>query len=142
MIERVVLQWQAPAALQLNAYEFGAGYGDVGHVYAGAPRSAGLTDQGFLTVLGDPGIERAHLAQVYSYPRGETPRNGRVALEIEAPVTDAICGQPLTANTIELHGTASAQVRQIRIDMPACDGQGGYLVLPGVLPELQIALNQ
>lgn len=140
-IERVVLQWQAPAQLQLNAYEFGAHYGDAGHVYAGRPRAAGVDDQGFLTVLGDPTIERAHLAQIYSYPRGESPRTGSVALEIEVPVTDATCGHPLVADTIELHGTASAQVRQIRLDMPDCDGNGGYLVLPGVLPELQIALN-
>ena len=139
-VERVVIQWQAPASFSLNAYEFGAGYGDAGHVFPGAPRTAGVTDQGFLTVLGDPTIDGAHMAQIYSYPRGESPRTGRVALEIEAPVTDTTCGRPLFANTIELHGTASAQVRQIRLDMPDCDGQGGYLVLPGVLPELQIAL--
>jgi len=138
-IERVVIQWQAPAALTLNAYEFGAGYGDPGHVFPGAPHSPSVTDQGFLTVLGDPEVDGAHLAQIYSYPRGESPRTGRVALEIEVPVIDGTCGHPLIANTIELHGAASAQVRQIRLDMPDCDGEGGYLVLPGVLPELQIA---
>jgi len=141
MLERVVLQWQSPALLLLHAYEFGAGYGDAGHVHAGAPRAAGVADQGFVTVLGDPSVEGAHLAQVYSYPRGENPRDGRVALEIEAPITDASCGRSLTATSIELHGTTSAQVRQIRLDMPECDGNGGFVVLPGVLPELQIALN-
>ncbi|WP_417627793.1 hypothetical protein [Pararhodobacter aggregans] len=140
-VERVALQWQAPAEMRLNAYEFGAGYGDAGHVYDLNPRTAGVTDQGFLTVLGDPGIIGSHLAQIYSYPRGETPRSGRVALEIEVPITDATCGRALSADTIELHGTAAAQIRQIRLDMPVCDGQGGFLVLPGVLPDMQIALN-
>lgn len=145
MMERVVLQWQGPAVLMLHAYEFGAQYGDPGHVFAGsamAPGSDGTTPgHGFLTMLGDPALPAAHLAQVYSYPRGETPRSGEVALEIEVPVTDASCGAALEANAMEMHGVSSAQVRQIRLDMPACDGEGGYLVLPGVLPELQIALN-
>jgi len=141
MVERVALQWQAPAEMRLNAYEFGASYGDDGHVYDLNPRQAGVTDQGFLTVLGDPAIAGSHLAQIYSYPRGETPRSGRVALEIEVPITEATCGRALTADTIELHGTAAAQIRQIRLDMPVCDGQGGFLVLPGVLPDMQIALN-
>lgn len=140
-VERVALQWQAPAEMRLNAYEFGAGYGDAGHVYDLNPRTAGVTDQGFLTVLGDPSITGSHLAQIYSYPRGETPRSGRVALEIEVPITDATCGRALSADTIELHGTAAAQIRQIRLDMPSCDGQGGFLVLPGVLPDMQIALS-
>ncbi|WP_127108969.1 hypothetical protein [Pararhodobacter zhoushanensis] len=140
-MERVVLQWQGPAMLVLNAYEFGAAYGDPGHVNANAPREPGVPDQGFMTVLGDPDIEGAHLAQVYSYPRGETPRTGQVSLEIEAPITPTSCGQTLQANTVELHGTASAQVRQVQITMPDCDGTGGFIVLPGVLPELEIALN-
>ena len=138
---RVVLQWQAPALLVLHAYEFGATYGGAGHVYAGAPRAPGQSDRGFLTVLGDPAIAGAHLAQVYSYPRGEAPRSGGVALEIEVPVTDATCNRSLTAHSIELHGTAPGQVREIRLDMPECDGNGGFVVLPGVLPDLRIALN-
>ena len=141
-VERVVLGWQGPAALALHAYEFGARFGDSGHVHAGHPMAPGMEGHGFLTVLGDPSIENAHLAQVYSYPRGESPRTGEVALEIEVPVTDASCGQTLTANSLELHGGAAGQVRAIRLDMPACDGAGGYVVLPGVLPELQIAQLQ
>ncbi|MFN4099430.1 MAG: hypothetical protein ACK4GT_06605 [Pararhodobacter sp.] len=140
-LERVALQWQSPALLLLHAYEFGAGYGEAGHVHAGAPRSAGIAGQGFFTVLGDPAIPEARLAQVYSYPRGQTPRDGRVALEIEAPITEDSCGHSLTATSIALHGTTSAQIRQIRLNMPDCDGNGGFVVLPGVLPELEIALN-
>ncbi|WP_370342628.1 hypothetical protein [Pararhodobacter marinus] len=138
-VERVVLQWDQPAELQLNAYEFGARYGSAGHVHAGAPRTAGVSNQGFVTVLGDPQIPGGQLAQVYSYPRGETPQTGTVTLEIEVPVTDASCGQSISARTIEVHGTRSAQIRNMQLDMPDCDGAGGFVVLPGVLPDLQIA---
>lgn len=138
-IERVALHWQGPVAMQLHAYEFGAQYGEPGHVHAGNPVRA--MDGGFVTLLGDATIPAAHLAQVYSYPRGTEPRTGQVTLEIEVPVTDASCGKPLDAGAIEVHGTATAQIRQIRLEMPECDGNGGFVVLPGVLPELQIALN-
>ena len=138
-VERVVLQWRQPAELQLNAYEFGASYGSAGHVHAGAPRTAGVSDQGFVTVLGDPQIPEGQLAQVYSYPRGVSPQTGTVAIEIEVPVTEASCGREVTARTIEVHGTRSAQIRNMQLDMPDCDGAGGFVVLPGVLPDLQIA---
>jgi hypothetical protein len=139
--ERVVLQWQGPAVMLLHAYEFGAEYGQAGHVHAGQPRAPGQDAGGFLTVLGDAQIEEGRRAQVYSYPRGETLRTGSVRLEIEAPVTDDSCGQPLSANAIEMLGGVTGESRRITVDMPGCDGEGGYVVLPGILPDLRIALN-
>jgi len=139
--ERVVLQWQGPATMVLNAYEFGALFGDAGHVHPGNAMAPGNGEHGFLTVLGDASITDGRRAQVYSYPRGHAPRTGSVALEIEAPVTDMSCGQVLDATAIEMHGLSGGQARVIQLDMPACDGAGGYVVLPGVLPDLQIAMN-
>lgn len=125
----------------LHAYEFGAEYGQSGHVHAGQPRAPGQDGRGFLSVLGDAAIADGRRAQVYSFPHGEAPRNGSVSLEIEAPVTDASCGKPLEANAIEMLGGVTGQTRRITLDMPSCDGQGGYVVLPGVLPDLRIAMN-
>jgi hypothetical protein len=139
--ERVALQWQGPATLMLHAYEFGAHYGDPGHLHAGHPLAPGVTNHGFITVLGDPEIADGHRAQVYSYPTSASQRRGSVTLEIEAPVTDASCGQPLNAQAIELRDGATVDQRTIHVEMPSCDGQGGYVVLPGVLPDLQIAMN-
>jgi len=138
-VERVALQWTGPAELSLHAYEFGAQYGEVGHVFAGNPMAAGAGEHGFLTDLGDPSIADAHRVQVYSYPSGQSSRSGSVTLEIEVPITEASCGQPLEADSIEMYGAAPARSRVIHLDMPACDGTGGYVVLPGVLPDLQIA---
>ncbi|GAB4270669.1 MAG: hypothetical protein Kow0013_23040 [Pararhodobacter sp.] len=138
---RVALQWQGPATLMLHAYEFGAQYGDAGHVHAGHPLAPGLADHGFVTVLGDPAIDGGRRAQVYSYPTSASQRRGAVSLEIEAPVTDASCGQAVDATAIELLSGSAVTQRAIHLDMPGCDGQGGYVVLPGVLPDLQIAMN-
>ncbi len=140
-IERVALFWQGPATLALHAYEFGAQYGDPGHIHPGSPLPMTGAEHGFVTMLGDPALQGSQLAQIYSFPRGTSSLRGQVSLEIEIPVTDASCGVPLQVGAIEVHGIASAQARQIRLDMPECDGNGGYLVLPGILPELQIALN-
>lgn len=139
--ERVVLQWTAPATLLLHAYEFGAGYGDDGHIHAGHPLVPGAAGHGFLSVLGDATIPQARLAQVYSYPTGPSGRRGQVALEIEAPITAASCGRPLIATAYEMLGGTTAQPRTIRLDMPECDGTGGYLVLRDVLPDLVVAMN-
>lgn len=139
--ERVVLQWEGPATMLLHAYEFGAEYGQAGHVHAGQPRAPGQDGHGFLSVLGDPAIVDGRRAQVYSYPRGEAPRTGSVRLEIEAPVTDASCGKPLDATAIEMLGGVVGELRAISLEMPACDGEGGYVVLPGALPDLRIAMN-
>jgi hypothetical protein len=138
-VERVALQWTGPADLSLHAYEFGAQFGEDGHIHAGHPQVPEAEGHGFLTVLGDPEIVGGHRVQVYSYPSDQTGQAGSVALEIEAPITEASCGKPLLAESIEMSGAAAARSRTIRLDMPACDGSGGYVVLPGVLPDLQIA---
>jgi hypothetical protein len=140
-MERVALHWQGPATLSLHAYEFGAAWGEPGHVHAGSLRATAEAGQGFVTALGDPLLGQGNQVQVYSFPRGQSVRSGQVMLEIEVPVTDASCGQPLNVQAIEVHGTATVQVRQISLDLPACDGNGGYVVMPGILPDLQIAMN-
>jgi hypothetical protein len=140
-MERVALHWQGPATLSLHAYEFGAAWGEPGHVHAGSLRAAPDAGQGFVTALGDPSLGEGNQVQVYSFPRGQSARSGQVVLEIEVPVTDASCGRPLEVQAIEVHGTATVQVRQVSLDLPACDGNGGYVVLPGILPDLQIAMN-
>lgn len=138
-VERVALQWVGPAHLILHAYEFGAQYGEAGHIFVGNPEVAGSSEHGFLTDLGDPTIADGHRVQVYSYPASQSSRSGSVVLEIEVPITDASCGQSLNADSIEMYGAAAARSRAIQLDMPACDGTGGYVVLPGILPDLQIA---
>ena len=140
-IDRIALQWNAPISVALHAYEFGAQYGDPGHIHAGNPQVPGAQGRGFLTLLGDVNRMGSQVAQVYSYPRGQSPLTGQVSLEIEVPVTQLSCGQVLQAHAFELFGGNSGQVRAINLEMPDCENASGYVVLPGVLSDLQIALN-
>lgn len=137
LYDRVAIQWQGPAVLGLNAYEFGADFGSDGHIHPANAAAPGDAAQGFLISLGD---ESGH-AQIYSFPTGLSARAGEVVLELEVAVTDASCGQPLHVNTHEVLAGIDVTPREIQLEMPECDGQGGFLVLKNLLPELTIALN-
>lgn len=139
MYERAVLQSRAPAYLGLNAYEFGAAFGDTGHVHMQNAREPGVS--GFLSVLGDPTLENGQMAQVYTYPIGISQNSDAVTLEIEAAISEASCGHMVEASAIGVQGGMIVQERAINMTMPDCDGVGGYVILQDVLPEQSVAMN-
>lgn len=147
LFDRVVLHWEGPAVLALNAYEFEAEFGAPGHIH---PASAGMTGQaghGALSVLGgagvadDDGTAVAGLVQIYSYPMGLSARLGQVDLELEVAISEASCGRDIDVALMPLLDGAQGDWHRISITMPECDGQGGFLVLKNLLPALTIALN-
>ena len=132
---RLGVQWQGAAEMGLNAYASGADFGSTGHIHPANPAAPDDPAHGFLTLLGE-----TMQAQVYSYPSA-LPEAGEVALELEVAITDESCGHPFHVTTIEARAGTEANRRDIRLEMPDCDGQGGYLVLKNLLPEQTIALN-
>lgn len=136
MYERVVLQWSGAPVLGLHAYEFGAVSGGVGHVHADAPRAAGV-----LTLLGDPALEMAHLAQVYTLPPAATAESGDVVLDLEIAITAQSCGQRIVADLLHVRAESAVRQHRIALEMPECDGTGGFVVLNNLLPTMTLALN-
>lgn len=136
--DRVALQWQGSAGLELHALEFGAAYFSQGHVWAEAPRAPGNA-RGFVTALGAPQVEQPRLAQVYTYPRAASPAAGRIALSVEAAVTPENCGTEISAQTLEHRGAFGQRVRDVDLFMPDCDAAGDFLVLKNLLEDLTIA---
>ena len=132
---RLGVQWRGQVVLGLNAYASGADFGSAGHIHPANPAAPDDPAHGFLTLLGE-----TMQAQVYSYPSA-LPEAGEVALELEVAITDESCGHPFHVTTIEARAGTEANRRDIRLEMPDCDGQGGYLVLKNLLPEQTIALN-
>ena len=141
LYDRVAVAWEGPAVLNVNAYEFGADFGSANHIHPGNAATPRDVARGFLTLLGDSALETPALAQVYSFPTGLSARMGQVALELEVAVTGESCARSLRIETLESLAGSMAETREISIDMPECDGLGGYLVLKNLLPELTIALN-
>lgn len=142
--DRVVIQWQGPGQMQVHALEFGADYGDAGHVWSEAPRDmarAALGQGGFVTVHGRAMPDQDLRAQVYTFPSGTADLSGDIGLSVETEITAETCDRRMEAQAIQILGGSNPTVTDLTIDMPGCDAQGGFLVLKNVLQDLKIARN-
>jgi hypothetical protein len=140
--DRVVVQWTGDTGLQVNAREFGAAYGDAGHVWAGsAPVSAKDSEgsRGSIVRLGNPDTLGPKIVEIYTFPTGVAKKSGTIALSVEAEVTAANCGREISAQSLELRGSAPLRARSLELSMPNCSAIGDFLVLNNLLDDLKIA---
>ncbi|MDJ0628445.1 MAG: hypothetical protein QNJ44_09330 [Rhodobacter sp.] len=143
-VERVVLQTRGETGLQIHALEFGADYDMPGHVWAGQPRDAGSaikTGGGFITQMGDPALDEAHLAEVYTFPADARIRDGVVRLSIEAEVTAYNCAKDIAGQTMQRQADGGMKSVTVTLAMPDCEAIGEFLVLKNLLQDLKIASN-
>lgn len=138
--DRIGLSWQGDMGLELHAMEFGAAFGDQGHVWLeapGAPDNAIAGDGGFLSVVetGDS------FAQIYTLPRATLREGDSVRLSIDAPVTQANCTRDVVARTLRAEGDAPVNVTELTFTVPSCDAIGDVLVLQNLLDDLRLASN-
>ena len=142
LYDRVVVQWRGAMGVQIHAREFGARYGEEGHVWIGANRDLSALAEGYgghLTSLGDPALVGAQLAEIYTFPSAMTPISGAVDLTIETEVTAANCEQDVLAHTLRLAAGRKMSSREMTLSMPTCDAIGSYLVLNNLLEDLTVA---
>lgn len=140
--DRAVLQWQGEAALQLHAREFGAGYGEAGHVWLASARAADEAiagEGGFLTRLGDGTGPAPLFAEVYTFPTAAIRRGGDVVLTVEAEITEATCGREVTAQSIQIRPDAAPKALDLTMTLPGCDAVGDFVVLNTMLEDLTLA---
>lgn len=142
--DRVVVQWQGPGEMQIHALEFGADYGDAGHVWSQAPRDmeqAALGKGGFMTQHGRAMPDQDLRAQVYTFPSGTSAQSGDIFLSVETEVTAQTCGRLMEGQALQITGGGALSVKDLTIDIPGCDATGGFLVLKNLLQDLKIARN-
>ncbi|MFC3613527.1 hypothetical protein ACFORG_07115 [Lutimaribacter marinistellae] len=132
--ERVVLQWSGVDGLQIHAREFGASYGEQGHVWHAAAEG-----YGHVVRLGDAETFAPQLAEVYSFPLARNVQAGTIDLTVEAEVTSANCGRDISAQSLERRGASSLRTRDLILAMPDCDATGDFLVLNNLVEDLKIA---
>ncbi|WP_375687796.1 hypothetical protein [Pseudooceanicola sp. LIPI14-2-Ac024] len=140
--DRAVLATPGPSGLSLHALEFTSDHADAGHVWSGAPRDPSIAargEGGFLLVLGDPALDDAALAEVYTFPSGTARTAGDIALSVEAEVLDTTCGTPVSATVLQVTGGARVKRQHLALTMPACDAVGDLLLLKTPLDDLKIA---
>lgn len=141
---RVGVQWVENRELELHAMEFGATYGDPGHIWMnnpGTPDRAVTGQGGFVSHLGDASVDAPMMAEIYTFPRDTLDNDGTVRLTIEAPVTPVNCGQGTLARTLESDVDGSVSVIELTFTVPGCDAVGDYLVLQNLLQDLRVAAN-
>ena len=141
---RAAVVWAGDAQLQVHAFEYGAEFGENGHVWAdaaGSTEQAILAKGGFLTQLGSRVPFGTKLAEVYSFPANKVQRAGVVRLVVEAEVTENSCGTQVLGQSIERDSDGQVRTAALSLNMPDCDSAGGYLVLKNLLQDLKIARN-
>ena len=131
---RVALQWQGETDLQLHALEFGAGYGEEGHVWSGSQTGGA----GSVIHLGQGGSDVARNIEVYSYPIETATEAGSITLSVETEVTEANCGKPLSVQSLEWRAER-LRSHDLSLDMPGCEAAGDFLVLNNLFSDLTIA---
>ncbi|WP_170334209.1 hypothetical protein [Ruegeria arenilitoris] len=134
---RVALQWKGETDLQIHALEFGASYGDAGHVSAGS----GTEGTGQVMHLAESSFSDSRNVEIYSFPAARSHQSGSIALTVEAEVTEANCGQDLSVQSMELHADRTLRSRDLTLSFPDCSKTGEFLVLNNLLQNLTIAAN-
>lgn len=137
-IDRVALQWTGSSGFEIHAREFGADYGQGGHVWSGAD-GTGRASQ--VLRLGDAQQLLPRMVEVYSFARDMADTNGTVALSIEAEISSNNCGREISAQTLEIRGGQRLRTRDLVLSMPNCNAIGDFLVLNNLVEDLKIAAN-
>lgn len=140
--QRAVLQWKGDTGFQIHAREFGAGYGEKGHLWEGAPGTitdAVLGESGVLTRHGNVDAAEPLIAEVYTYPGQTSLQTGEITLTVEAEVTKANCGIEIEAQSLEVQRDGVVKTRNLTLPVPDCDAAGSFLVLNNLLQDLKVA---
>ena len=142
--DRTTLQWRGLAGFELHAREFGADYGQTGHVWSGADQNAqGMTqgENGYILRLGDPTSVEPLIAEVYTYPSGNSAKSGIIDLSVEAEVTPNNCGLEVEAQSLEMMADGAMKTQDLTLAVPGCDAVGSFLVLNNLVTDLKVASN-
>lgn len=140
--DRTAIQWKGDAGFEMHAREFGANYGQDGHVWAGEMRDVSAVDsaKGFLVRLGSASALSPFMAEIYTFPTGMGAQDGTIDLSVEAEVTLMNCGLEIEAQSLELQ-SGKVKTQDLTLAVPECDAKGSFLVLNNLVQDLKVASN-
>jgi len=138
---RVALVWDGSPDLYLHAFENGATFDEPGHIWANTPSvpdDLSTGERGFLVSYGT-GDALATRTQVYSHAIDWTGNGEKVEIMIEAEVSDATCGKPLTGALVQSDGLTVSEPVGFSVQMPDCDAVGGFIQLKNMVKGLTLS---
>jgi len=142
--DRAALRWRGEHSLQLHALEFGAAFGEHGHVWSASVGDTALARdgrQGYIARLGLTNVTTPYWAEIYTFPAGARNADGHIELKVGAAVTDANCGRKLTAETLETNSGQMVISREIDIQLPACGLERPTIIHTDLFPTRQATTN-
>ncbi len=141
-LERVGIAWNGANDTFLHALQNGAKIGDRDHVWRVAPSSfakSRMNGGGYMMVLGDPTLENAQLAQVYTLPSRPRKRAQIVELQIETFRAETACGADMGLRVASHRKNSGAGQSALAVQLPACDASDSSLVLKSALKDMKVA---
>lgn len=141
-MDRIAFQEPVGGGLELHALEFGANYGENGHVWIGANNGVGFMF-GESALPGSTALQ-SPAPQIYSLPHGRASERQtefrQVHFSIEAEITGANCGRAFEADLLQTRA-GRFSVRSVTVEMPECELTGDFLVLNNLIESLKIVQN-
>ncbi len=141
-LERVGIAWSGADDTFLHALENGAKAGDTGHIWRVKPNSfakARMSGGGYMMVLGDPTLENAKLAQVYTLPQRPRKRAQIVELQIETLRGEYACGTDIDLKVAHHRVNSGAAQSELSLTLPACGSEDTSLVLKNAIKDMKVA---
>ena len=141
-VERVGIAWVGENDTFLHALQNGAQAGGAGHIWrlnAGSFAKSRMNGGGYMVTLGDPAIEGAELAQVYTLPLRKQKRAQIVELQIETLRGDTTCGADMDLRMAHHRANSGAAQSGLLLTLPACDAGDSSLVLKNVIKDMKVA---
>ena len=137
--QRVALLWEGPQNLRLNAFEFGARRNELGHVWAGAPKTPTRASRGSGGYLTEITSDSGRSGEIYTYPTGRSPLRGVVRLVVEAEVTAENCGEVVKAEVLQPTAFRRLSRTVVEVALPDCDRIGDVVLLQNLLRDVRLA---
>lgn len=141
-LERVGISWNGTNDTFLHAYQAAAKAGSDGHIWRLNTRSfakARMSGGGYMTLLGNPDVKGAMLAQVYTLPATKRTAGQMVSLEIETLRGESACGENMHLK-IALHRAKSGAAQSgLALVLPKCGAANSSLVLKNILKDMKVA---
>lgn len=141
-VERVGIAWAGANDTFLHAMENGAVAGGVGHIWRVAPNSyakSRMNGGGYMVALGNPELENAELAQVYTLPQRSLKQAQIVDFEIETLRGEYACGANMSVRMARHRINSGAAQSELSLIMPACGSDDTSLVLKNAIKDMKVA---